>query len=188
MAFVVIYDANVLYPNPLRDLLIRVALAGLVQAKWTDQILDECFNAIKRTKPHLDEAKLDRTRQLMNNAVRDCLVEGYEPLIEALSLPDPDDRHILAAAIRCGAQVIVTFNLKDFPQSALEPFGIEAKHPDEFMLDLIDLAPGQVYAAVESQAAAMKNPPTSVEELMDTFVRQRLIQSTLKLKELFNIQ
>lgn len=80
MAFVVLYDANVLYPSTLRDLVIRIAQAGLVQAKWTDRILDEAFGNLKENRPDLDPAKLDRTRTLVNRSVRDCLVIGYEPI------------------------------------------------------------------------------------------------------------
>lgn len=87
MAFIVVYDANVLYPSALRDLLIRLAQAGLVQAKWTDQILDETFRNLRRNRPELDSRKLERTRELMLRAVRDCLVTGHEPLIESVSLP-----------------------------------------------------------------------------------------------------
>jgi|SRR5580704_5425709 hypothetical protein len=79
MAFTVVYDANVLYPNTLRDLLIRISQAGLVQAKWTDEILDEMLRALSRNRPDIPPYKLDRLRQLMNEAVRDCLVSGYEP-------------------------------------------------------------------------------------------------------------
>lgn len=128
MAFVVLYDANVLYPSALRDLLIRIAQAGLVQAKWTDQIVDEVFRNLTANRPDLDPERLARTRELMNKAVRDCLVTGYEPLIDALELPDPDDRHVLAAAIKARAQVIVTNNLKDFPPRALEPARRRAAH------------------------------------------------------------
>jgi predicted nucleic acid-binding protein len=142
MAFTVIYDACVLFPAPLRDLLIRLGYAGLVHARWTEQILDECFASLKARRPDLTEASLQRTRTLMNAAVRDSLVTGYEPLIEGLRLPDADDRHVLAAAIRAGAQVIVTSNLKDFPANGLLPFGIEARSPDDFVLQLLELAPG----------------------------------------------
>lgn len=79
MSFVVLYDANVLYPSTLRDLLIRVAQAGLVQAKWTDRILDEVFDALSANRPDLDSQRLARTRSLMNAAVRDCLVTGTSP-------------------------------------------------------------------------------------------------------------
>jgi predicted nucleic acid-binding protein len=128
----VVYDACVLYPFHLRDLLVRLAMSGLFQAKWTDTILDECFASLRSNRPDLDPERLDRTRQLMCTAVRDCLVTGHESLIEGLDLPDPDDRHVLAAAIRCDAQVIVTWNLANFPASALEPFDLEAQSPGRF--------------------------------------------------------
>jgi len=103
MTFTVLYDANVLYPNTLRDLLIRIAQSGTVQAKWTNAILDEMAAALRRNRPDIPAERLGRLRELMNKAVRDCLVTGYEPLIEGLKLPDPDDRHVLAAAITSGA-------------------------------------------------------------------------------------
>jgi len=133
--FIVIYDANVLCPGSLRDLLIRVAQAGLVQAKWTDRILDETFRNLKLNRPDLDPVKLDRTRELMNKAIRDVLVVDYEPLIEIVDLPDSDDRHVLAAAIKAHAQLIVTDNTKDFPEPALAAWNVEAKSADDFVLD-----------------------------------------------------
>jgi predicted nucleic acid-binding protein len=111
VAFVVVYDACVLYPASVRDLLIRLARTGLFRARWTERILDECFRSIVVGRPDL-EGKLDRTRRLMEAAVPDALVSGFESLAEKLTLPDADDRHVLAAAIRSGAQVIVTANLK----------------------------------------------------------------------------
>lgn len=144
MAFVALYDANVLYPSTLRDILIRVAQAGLVQAKWTERILDELFRSLQANRPDLDPEKLHRTRKLMNRAVRDCLVTRYEPLVPAVDLPDPDDRHVLAAAIRAKAQVIVTANLKDFPHENLAPWDIQATHPDAFLEAQVDLDPSVV--------------------------------------------
>ena len=132
MAFIVAYDANVLYPNTLRDLLIRVSQAGLVQAKWTNEILDEMLRALTRNRPDIPSDKLDRLRQLMNGAIRDCLISGYEPLVEGLKPPDPADRHVLAATIKAGAQVIVTGNLKHFPAADLRQWNVEAKSPDDF--------------------------------------------------------
>ncbi len=149
MAFIVIYDANVLYPSTLRDLLIRVTQAGLVQAKWTDEILDEVFRNLMRNRPDLDAGRLARTRALMKSAVRDGLVSGYEPLIEGLTLTDPDDRHVLAAAIKAGAQLIVTNNLSDFPADALQAWDMESKAPDDFVLEQIDLSREAVYGAVQ---------------------------------------
>jgi hypothetical protein len=89
MTFTVLYDANVLYPNTLRDLLIRIAQSGTVQAKWTNAILDEMAAALRRNRPDIPAEKIERLRELMNKTVRDCLVSGYEPLIEGLKLPDP---------------------------------------------------------------------------------------------------
>jgi predicted nucleic acid-binding protein len=107
MAFVAVYDANVLYPNTLRDLLIRIAqLPHLVQAKWTEEILEEVAVALRKNLPDITAEKTDRLRERMNAAVRDCLVSGYAPLISDLELPDPGDRHVLAAAIKAKAQII----------------------------------------------------------------------------------
>ena len=167
MAFTVVYDANVLHPAGLRDLLIRLAQTGLFRARWTEHILDEVVRSILARRPDLRPAQLDRTRQLMCEAVADCLVTGHEPLIEGLALPDPDDRHVLAAAIRCHAQVIVTQNLKDFPPAALEPFGIEAQHPDLFVLHVVDLAPARVVAVIERQANALTAPPRTAGDLLN---------------------
>lgn len=119
--FVAVYDACVLYPAPLRDLLVRLALTGLFRAKWSSQIHDEWTRSALKSRPDLSLDRLQRTRDLMDRAVPDCLVTGHEGLIEQLKLPDPNDRHVLAAAIRSQAGVIVTFNLKDFPTEALAP-------------------------------------------------------------------
>lgn len=149
--FIVVYDANVLYPNALRDLLIRLAQADIVQAKWSDGILDEVFSALRRrTKDKtIPDEKLDELRRRMNLAIRDVHVDNYEPLIEALDLPDADDRHVLAVAIQAKAQMIVTFNLKDFPESTLQRFNVEAKHPDTFVLNQLDLNDVKVHACVQ---------------------------------------
>lgn len=130
---VVVYDANVLYPSTLRDVLIRVGIARLVQPKWTDRILDEVFRNLRANRPDLAPARLDRTRRLMNDAIRDVAVTGYEHLIDQLDLPDTDDRHVLAAAIHAGAEVIVTRNLRDFPAEHLSAWEVQAQHPDDFL-------------------------------------------------------
>ncbi len=186
MAFVVIYDACVLYPAPLRDLLIRVAQTGVVRATWSELILDECFRSILKRRPDLKAESLERTRDLMRQAAPDCIVSGHEGLIQGLSLPDEDDRHVLAAAIRAGAQAIVTFNLKDFPSPTLTPYQVEALHPDDFVLDLIDLSPGAVITAVRNQAAALKNPPRTVSDILDTLRDNGLVQSVARLRELLD--
>jgi predicted nucleic acid-binding protein len=165
VAFVAVYDANVLYPGSLRDLLVRLAQTGLFQARWSDQILNEMVDAITRRQPELSD-QLARTRELMTNAVPDCLVTGFEPLIDGLTLPDPDDRHVLAAAIRSHAQVIVTMNLRDFPSERLDFYDIEAQTPDEFVLNVIDLAPARVITVLQEQARQLVNPPSTVDDLL----------------------
>ncbi len=120
-----VYDANILYPAPLRDLFIRLAEAALVRARWTETIHEEWLRNVLKDNPQLSAKRLARTRTLMDEAVRDCLVTGYEDLVDSLTLPDPDDRHVLAAAIRASADCIVTCNLKDFPPDALSQFDIE---------------------------------------------------------------
>lgn len=184
MAFVVLYDACVLYPAQVRDFLLRIATTGVVRARWTDAILDECFRSILADRPDLDVEKLARTRALMIRAVPDCLVIGYEHLIEGLDLPDPGDRHVLAAAIRAHAQAIVTFNLRDFPDHVLARYDMGAKHPDEFVLDALDLAPGAVVQCLTAQAAALRNPPMAVAELLNILRRAGLVQSVARLREL----
>lgn len=184
MAFVVVYDACVLYPAPLRDLLIRIALTGVVRARWSDNILDECFRSVLKSRPELNPSALDRTRRLMTLAVTDCMVTGYESLIDGLMLPDPDDRHVLAAAIRAGAQCIVTFNLKDFPSDTLAAYNVEAVHPDEFVYDLLDLKPSAVVSAVRAQVAALRNPRSTAPEVLGALRVNGLVQSVAKLEEL----
>lgn len=187
MAFVVVYDACVLYSAPLRDLLIRVGRSGIVRARWSHDIVEECFRNILKNRPTLALESLERTRILMNEAVPDCLISGYQSLIPAIELPDPNDRHVLAAAIRAGAQVIVTFNLKDFPKTILSKYDIEAKHPDDFVLDSIELAPGAMVNLIIEQAHGLRNPTHTPADLLRTLRNHGLVQSTLRLKDFFSI-
>lgn len=175
--FTAVYDACVLYPAPLRDLLMHLALSDQFRAKWTDAIHDEWIRNVLHARPDLTTEQLQRTRELMNLHVRDCLVTDYEDLIPALTLPDPDDRHVLAAAIRAGADVIVTYNLADFPADALAKYGIEAQHPDQFIMHLLDLAPNVVCAAAKRQRQNLKNPPLSVEEFLEALEKQAIPQT-----------
>src|SRR6185295_3578619 len=103
--FTVVYDACVLYPAPLRDLLMRLALTDLFRARWSDDIHEEWITNLLANRPDLTREQLERTRTLMNAHVRDCIVQGYRDLIDGLDLPDPNDRHVLAAAIRARADV-----------------------------------------------------------------------------------
>jgi hypothetical protein len=172
--FTVIYDACVHYRAPLRDLLMRLALTDLYRARWSDQIHDEWISAVLRNHPDLSRQQLERTRSLMNGYVRDALVDGHQSLIPALELPDPDDRHVLAAAIKCGADLIVTFNLDDFPDHALTIYGISACHPDSFLVDQLNLDAERVCMAMRQHRASLKNPPKTVKEYLATLEEQGL--------------
>jgi hypothetical protein len=173
----VVYDACVLYPAPLRDLLMWLALSSLCHARWTGRIQDEWKTELLRHRPDLTKSRLDRTSGLMNAALPDALVMDYEYLIDALLLPDPNDRHVLAAAIHCGASVIVTCNKRDFPPSSLLQYGIEAQHPDEFIEDMIGIDPGAVVAAAKSQRAHLNAPRIEADHFLAILRKQGLVQT-----------
>lgn len=177
-SFTAVYDACVLYPAPLRDFLMWLALSGRFRAKWSKEIHNEWKRNLFKKRPDLTAEQLDRTSELMAQALPDACVTGYEDLIEGLTLPDINDRHVLAAAICCNASVIVTFNLKDFPSTALRPFGIEAQHPDEFVGNLFDLDPSAVVAAAQRQRQQLKMPPMGVDAYLHLLSRQGLIKSS----------
>lgn len=172
--FVALFDACVFYPAQLRDLLLRVALSDAFKARWTDQIHDEWISSPLRDRPDIASERLSHTRELMNRAVPDCLVTEYEPFIERLTLPDPDDRHVLAAAIRCQAGVIVTLNVRDFPDEVVSRYGISVLHPDAFLAHLFDLKPAVVCTAVREMRASLANPPKTVRELLDDLLKAGL--------------
>jgi predicted nucleic acid-binding protein len=179
---IAIYDACVLYPAPLRDFLMQLALTDLFQAKWTDHIHDEWIRNLLNNRPDLKREQLEKTRRLMNAATRDCLVEGYDALIESIKLPDEDDRHVLAAAIHARAGVIVTFNLKDFPVKALRLYKIDAIHPYDFILRLIEMDSAAVCEAARFHRARLRNPPKSIEEYLLTLSEQGLVKTVEHLK------
>ena len=172
--FSAVYDASVLYPAPLRDLLMQLALSDLYRAYWTSEIHDEWIRNLLENRPDLTTEQLQRTRNLMDASVRDCLVENYSALIPSLELPDPGDRHVLAAAIVVNADVIVTCNLKDFPRERLEGYGIKARHPDELVMNLIDQAPQKVYSAVAAVRARLRSPPISASKYIAIIESQHL--------------
>ena len=177
-----IIDACVLYSAPVRDLVVRLAQAGLLQARWSGEIHDEWMRNLLKNNPRLGRERLERTRSLMDAAVRDCLVTGYTPLIDSLTLPDPDDWHVLAAAIHAGAALIVTFNLSDFPPQSLAPHGVEARHPDEIFSELLDSVADEFYTAARLQRQALKKPPMTVEEFLATLEKAGLPRTVAHLQ------
>jgi hypothetical protein len=169
--FVVVLDANVLYPFRKRDILLRFAQAGFFRACWTDQIEGEWTGRLLAQKPQL-AASIETQLAAMRKHFPEALVTGYEPLIEALSLPDPDDRHVLAAAIRCNAQQIITENLADFPDDALAPFSLEASNADDFLLRTFELYPAEAVEVLSRLRQNYRNPPfTASEFILDLTAR-----------------
>lgn len=184
--FTALYDACVLYPAPMRDLLMQLALTDLFRARWTNQIHDEWIRNVLKNRPDLTLQQLTRTKELMNSHVHDCLVTNYEYLIPQLELPDSDDRHVLAAAIVGGVDKIVTTNLSDFPKSILGQYDIEAQHPDDFISDLLDLKPSKVVRAAKTCQQRLKNPPKTFDEYLEILLKQGLSISVSMLQELYN--
>ena len=137
-----------------------------------------------KNRPDLTREKLERTRHLMDKALPGALVTGYKHLIDSIELPDRDDRHVLAAAIRCDASVIVTVNLRDFPSQALTDFSIEAQHPDDFVLAQLETFPDLVIEAARSHRASLKNPPKTPDEYLAELDTQALGKSVTALLEL----
>ena len=174
-SFTAFLDASVLYPAPLRDLLLELAVSDLYRAKWSNAVHEEWISALLRKRDDLTRERLERTRDLMNAHVRDSLVADFEDLIGILALPDPNDRHVLAAAIKGQADLIVTANLKDFPSGILERWGIEAQHPDTFLTHQFHLSQPVFLKAVKTVRLRLKNPPKSVDAYLDTLRGQGLL-------------
>jgi predicted nucleic acid-binding protein len=172
--YTALYDACVLYPAPLRDLLLQLAQNTFVRARWSDRIHEEWMRNVLANRPDLTAEQLHRTRSLMDAAVPDARVSNYEKIIPSLHLPDPDDRHVLAAAIRGRCDVIVTYNLKDFPASALKTYDITVLHPDQFFAYFIGLYPTDVCASAKACRARLKRPPIAASDYILTIAAQKL--------------
>jgi PIN domain len=181
---IVLLDACVLYPAPLRDLLMHLLLAGLYQCRWLDAIHEEWINAVLEQRPDLNRSQLERTRQLMDRIGPDSLVSGYEDIAGKIrNLPDPGDAHVIAAAIKGKADTILTYNTKDFPSHILEPIGIKAMTPDAFVSELLKHQGVLVCSVMAKHRAMLKKPPKSEAEYLETLVQQRLVKSVQVIRE-----
>lgn len=169
--YTAILDACVLVPNALCDTLLRLAERGFYRPLWSQRILQEVEWALASVHREIPHDRIERRLDAMNATFEDALITGWEPVCAGLDLPDPDDRHVLAAAIRSGAQAIVTFNLKDFPEDRLSPTGVAATHPDEFLLDQLDLHPGLARQVLIEQAADLANPPSDLAGVLNRLER-----------------
>lgn len=167
-------DANVLFSANLRDTLLWAAFARIYQARFTNQIHEEWMRAVLKQRPHLARGPLEPTRDLMNAKIPGALVEGYEFPIDEVQLPDPNDRHVLAAAIhsRCGR--IITWNITDFPAVSLEPYAITAQTPDDFLWELTRNFPGDMLGSLKRQRANLSKPLLEVERFIANLRNQNL--------------
>jgi predicted nucleic acid-binding protein len=164
--FTAFIDANVFYGARLRSLILFVAQTKLYWAKWSERVNDEWVDAVvrKAKRPSITRETLQATRDAMNAAIMDCLVENFEHLEAGLQLPDANDNHVLAAAIHGHASTIVTFNLKDFPAEYLSQFKIHAKHPDEFLVAAYHVSPDRFIEAVKPDFQHYWLPPLTFAE------------------------
>ena len=175
-------DANVLYPATLRSVLLELARSKAFRVLWSEQVHQEWMQALQRQHPHIPASRLTRIRALMEAYVEDATVSGYEPLIGGLTLPDPDDRHVLAAAIHGGANVIVTSNQRDFPAAVLAPYKIAVISPDAFILRLLEADPNLVFAGFEADRADLVNPPLTREQYFAALEHCGLIETAATLR------
>ena len=170
--FTCVLDTNVIFPVEIRDLLFWFAHYDLFTPKWSEHIVDEWAGVIKR-KGGTDE-DVNKRIQKTQQAFPDAMVENYDSLIEILELPDEKDRHVLAAAIKTNANLIVTHNLKDFPDDYLAQFGLSAKSPDDFAADLIDLNPKQAVEAFKDLVIHRRNPDLDEYQVLERFRKNGL--------------
>ena len=173
---IAVVDANILVPNILRDVFVSLAFERVYAARWTEHIHEEWTRNVVKLRPDIQLSSMHKVRRLMDANIRNSLVTGYEPLIETLDLPDPNDRHVLAAAIVAGASFIVTNNIKDFPAALLDNYGVQTRKPDAFLCDLWPENAPEIVAALQQQRARLRNPALSPIEFLVALRCQRLNQ------------
>jgi predicted nucleic acid-binding protein len=182
--YTALLDACVLYPATVADALMSLSVAGLFAAKWTVAIEDEFIAALEAQKPDA-VGRVERRRGLMRLAIPDWEVapEAYEVLVPCLTLPDPKDLHVLAAAIAGHADCIVTANLRDFPDEVMAVHGLEVIHPDDFIIMQLDIDQVAGLAALKAMRARMRNPPRTPEEFAELLERSQLFSTAQRVRE-----
>ncbi|MFP5501139.1 MAG: PIN domain-containing protein [Candidatus Sericytochromatia bacterium] len=169
--FSVVIDACVLYGNLLRDVLLRAAEKGLYRPVWSQHIVNEATAALVRDK-RLSRAGAERLERLLREHFPEAWTSISPALIEAMvALPDPDDRHVLAAAVRENAEVIVTFNLDDFPAAATSQYGVEAQSPDDFLVNLFSLSPHDLVLIIDEMVEDYDKPSYTRSELLEVLAK-----------------
>ena len=164
-----VLDACILYPAPIRDLLLSFAEVGLFKPFWSDKINEEWVRNLLQNRADITLTKLQTTVAAMNAAFPDANVEENRNLIYSLYLPDHNDRHVLATAIQSESSMIVTSNLKDFPEEELRPFSIVAISPDNFISSLIRNNRLLAFSAFENQVGRLQNPILNNQQVLETF-------------------
>jgi predicted nucleic acid-binding protein len=180
--YTVLLDSNILFSATMRDLILELAKNDVFHARWSELIHEEWTRAVLRMNSRADKQKLARTRRLIDAASGDALVTDFQDLIPNLELPDANDRHVLAAAIIGRCDAIVTKNLRHFPSPSLSRFGIEAIHPDQFLLHQISLAPDTFLISVRNVRMRLHNPPYSADEYLDVLTGQGLVATAAELR------
>lgn len=174
---VVVLDACTLYPAALRDVLMRLSLHQLILARWTDAIHEEWIGAVLHNRQDLDRERLQRTRELMDLHAEGSLVTGYEGKMQGLELPDPDDRHVLAAAIETEADIILTWNLRDFPETVLAAYNVRAETPDNLLSRLFETRREELILVLRQARMSLKQPAVSASEYLESLRQQGLSRS-----------
>ena len=168
MAFVVVLDTCVLFPAHLRDTLLRLAEIELFVPVWSAHIIGELERNLVEFR--IAPTAVARLTTLMSDTFPDASVIAYEDLIPSMTCHEKD-RHVLAAAVRSGAAAVVTFNLRDFPARSTEPYGVDVVDPDDFLLDLLDLAPRELLDELARQAASNRRHPQTLVALLDALAK-----------------
>lgn len=176
-------DANVIHPAFLRGAMLWFADERLFRPAWSNDVLAEWRRSLKRRHPDVSDDQLDSMQSVMTEQFPDAEITGYEAIAAALDLPDPNDRHILAAAVVGKCHGIITANLKDFPADKIAPFKMEVIHPDDFIVNIIDLHPGRALAACKRHRAAMTKSTPSQEEYLERFLACGLVQAHGRLSD-----
>lgn len=176
-----VLDANVLYGAFGRDVLLRLAAAGLYRPRWTARIEAEWVGALLAERPDLAPERLARTCAAMARAFPDAAVSGYEAHEDDLRLPDPDDRHVVAAAVEAGVGEVVTWNLGDFPAAVLGPFGIEVVDPDAFVGSMFEEDPARVRSVLRAHRRGLRRPPLTAGEYLGHLGRAGMTETAASL-------
>jgi PIN domain len=171
---VAVFDACILYPFHLRNIIVQAAVDGLVGARWTDEIHNEWIRNLAAGAPAIPVGRLQNTRRLMNDALPTAMVSGYEDHVPMVTLPDPNDRHVVAAGIAAGASIILTWNLRHFPANELKKFGLRKQTPDAFLSELYDKVPDLTIGSLANARRNLNKSRVSASDFIDILANQKL--------------